>query len=330
MGCLLSAERYRGPVTDHFDGERFRNARHTPHAGPVDLWRWQATRDRGPWGPRRDASPGPPPPARVGAGELRVTWIGHATVLVQMDGVNVLTDPVWSERVSPIPWIGPSRVRPPGVRFEDLPPIDAVLISHNHYDHMDLPTLRRIAEGHRPRFLTGLGNGAFLRSRGIERADAYDWWQATEIGPGVWAHFVPARHFSMRGLCDRDGTLWGGFVVRGPAGAVYFAGDTGDGPHFEEIGRRFGPLRLALVPIGAFRPEWFMRHIHTGPRDALRAQQALSASTAVGIHFGTFPLADDGEDEPATVLRAELAEMPEPRPRFWILEVGQGRDVPLP
>jgi L-ascorbate metabolism protein UlaG (beta-lactamase superfamily) len=324
-GRMLAAPPYRGPPSDHFDGRQFHNQIAGAHRGVGRFLRWQLTRDRGPWPGHADAPFGPPPPARVGRGDLRITFVNHATALIQMDGLNVLTDPIWSERCSPLSWAGPRRHRPPGIRFEDLPPIDVVLISHNHYDHLDLPTLQRLASTHHPRVVTGLGNGALLAASGIPGAVELDWGQEAGLSSEVRVVAVPARHTSARGFGDRDRTLWVGFVVVGPGGPVYFAGDTGFGPHFDEIRRRFGPPRLAVLPIGSFRPEWYMAPVHMSPADALRAHHALGARTSVGVHFGTFALTDDGETEPPARLAALLEQDPQ---RFWILGFGEGRDVP--
>jgi len=325
-GCSWSVPRWRG-TSAHFDGERFVNDPPIEHHGFGDLMKWRNNRDPGPWREWTDAPPGPPPPRRVGAGELRVTFVNHATVLVQMDGLNILTDPIWSERASPVTWAGPHRHRPPGLRFEDLPPIDVVLVSHNHYDHMDLATLQRIARAHHPRIFVGLGNLPTLDDAGVPGARELDWWQGAELTGDVKVVAVPAQHFSARSLTDRDRALWVGFVVSGPAGAVYFAGDTGYGPHLAEIGRRLGPIRLALLPIGAFRPRWFMHAVHLAPEEAVRAADDLGAATSVAIHFGTFALGDDGEDE-APALLAEAIAAREPPLRFWVLGFGEGRDVP--
>ncbi len=330
--CAFSGPRYAGPPSAHFDGAQFLN-QEPLGKGPLDFLRWQASRSPGHWRHPGPGPVGPRPPRRVREGELRVTWVGHATVLVQMDGLNILTDPIWSERASPVSFAGPRRVRPPGIRFEDLPPIDVVLVSHNHYDHCDLPTLVRLAREHRPRVVVGLGNGALLDANDIPEGIELDWWERIPLSANVRLTMVPARHFSMRGLCDRDATLWGGYVIEGPAGAVYFSGDTGYGDHFRRIGERFGPLRLALLPIGAYRPQSFMAPAHISPEDALRAHRELGAATSVAIHFGTFPLADDGEDEPVADLTRALARTPEaqrgrPLPRFWTLEPGEGRRIP--
>lgn len=308
---------------------RFSNQTPTAHSGFGDVMRWMATRKPGPWRKWNDAPPGPSPPPRVGPGEMRVTFVNHATTLIQMDGVNVLTDPIWSERCSPVPFAGPRRAVPPGLRLDQLPPIDVVLISHNHYDHLDLPTLKRVVHEHHPRILVPLGNRELLDRGGVRGAEELAWWQSADMRDGaVRVSAVPAQHFSGRGFFDRDRSLWAGFVISGPAGSAYFAGDTGFGPHFSEIRDRFGPPRLAILPIGAYRPEWFMSRVHASPDEALRAHRILGAATSVGIHFGTFRLADDGQDEPPERIAALLRESALPRPRFWILEFGEGRDVP--
>jgi L-ascorbate metabolism protein UlaG (beta-lactamase superfamily) len=325
---LFAAPRYRGPVTDHFDGERFRNIEATERRGFVDFLRWKLTSKQGPWSKWTRGSPGEPPPPRITDGRLRVTYVNHATVLIQMDGMNILTDPIWSERASPVTWAGPRRVRPPGIRFEDLPRIDAVIISHNHYDHLDVATLKRLAAQHQPRFITGLGNRALLESQGIERAVELDWWQEVDLGGGLRVVSVPAQHFSGRGLSDRDRTLWCGYVLKGASGAVYFAGDTAMGAHFQMIRDRYGPIRLALLPIGAYLPRWFMAPVHISPDEAIRAHQILGASTSIAMHFGTFPLGDDGETEAVNDLQRALDSFGHERPRFLILNFGEGREVP--
>jgi L-ascorbate metabolism protein UlaG (beta-lactamase superfamily) len=319
---------YNGPLSDHFDGERFRNQRPLRARGFRDLLRWQRNRNPGPWPSWTDAEPGPPPPRVVQGDRVRVTFVNHSTVLIQLHGVNILTDPVWSNRASPVSWAGPRRRRPPGIRFEDLPPVHLVVISHNHYDHLDLPTLKRLYRKHRPRFVVGLGNAELLRSRGIDDAIELDWWQRFAVTDEVSVTMVPAQHFSSRGLCDHFATLWGGYVVQGRAGSVYFAGDTGFGPHFAEVRARLGPPRLAILPIGAFRPRWFMSPMHISPDQAVEAHRLLGARTSLAVHFGTFPLGDDGQDEPVTELRRALKQQGVQDERFWVLAFGEGRDVP--
>jgi L-ascorbate metabolism protein UlaG (beta-lactamase superfamily) len=332
MGCsIFSAPLYRGPEPRgaRFDGERFLNEQPTESRGVGDLVKWRLTGEPGPWREWTDAPWGPPPPPRVGRGELRVTFVNHATTLVQIDGINILTDPVWSHRVGPVSFAGPTRVRPPGIRFEDLPEIDVVVVSHNHYDHMDIPTLRRLGQAFNPRFFVGLGNAPTLHEQRIGNVAELDWWQTVELRNGVKLTAVPAQHGSNRGLADRNRTLWAGFVFEGAGGYAYFAGDTGFGPHFAEIRERFGAPRLAILPIGAFRPVWFMHPVHVSPAQAVEAHQALGARRSVGMHFGTFPLADDGQDEPVKELAAARAREGVSADHFWVLGFGEGRDVPV-
>jgi L-ascorbate metabolism protein UlaG (beta-lactamase superfamily) len=315
---LFATPRYRGPKSDHFDGERFHNADRSMQRDG-DFLKWVMNRERGFWPRWVDARPGAPPPERVD--DLRITFINHSTTLIQIDGINILTDPVYSHRVSPVGFTGPRRHRPPGIRFRDLPPIDLVLVSHNHYDHLDLATLRSLQSAHGPRIITPLGNGALMVRNGLRKSIELDWWQRFEN-----VTVVPAQHFSARALSDRNRNLWGGFVVHSARGNVYFAGDTGWGSHFDEIGSHFSPIRLALLPIGAYLPRWFMRPAHIEPAEAVKAHERLGASTSVAIHFGTFPLGDDGELDPVRDLQRAIEA--NANPRFWILNHGEGRDVP--
>ena len=325
--ALFNAPGYRGPQSDHFDGTRFINRRGDgSHSHPTGVLRWLLTRKKGPWR-NVDAEPGPPPPERVEGDTLRITLVGHATVLVQMAGLNFLTDPIWAERTSPVTFAGPKRFRPPGLRFEDLPPIDLVLVSHNHYDHLCVETLRRLSEKHRMPIVTGLGNVAFLEQQGIAGGVEIDWWDSTSID-GVKVQAVPMEHFSGRGPGDRDRTLWAGFVVRHPAGDVLFAGDTGYGDQFKEIRDRIGAPRVALLPIGAFEPVWFMSPVHVSPAEAVTAHRDLGAKTSVAIHYGTFALADDGMDEPVEKLVVARKEQGVSEDDFRVLEHGIGQDLP--
>ncbi len=325
-GCF-AAPRYQGPVSDHFDGKRF----FTPGAPPATrglgkFLKWQLERQSGAWSDYREEPPGPPPPTRVAPGSLRVTFVNHATTLIQLDGVNVLTDPIWSQRTSPVSFAGPKRVRPPGIRFEDLPPIDAVVISHNHYDHLDVPTLLRLQDAFpKLRIFAGLGNKALLDGLGFPNVSELDWWQSTRLGAtAVELHSVPVQHFSNRGVTDEEGTLWTGWVIEGTNGRVYFGGDTAYGPHFKAAGERLGPFRLAVLPIGAYLPEWFMSPVHMTPADAVRAKADLRARVMVPMHYGTFALADDGETQAVEDLRAAAAG----DETVWVLGFGEGREVP--
>lgn len=324
--CGLAAPGYEGKVAPNFNGREFVNQVPVPEKSFWTVAKWKMASETAPWQKRSGMRPGVAPPERVGIGELRVTWVNHSTTLIQMDGVNILTDPIWSERPSPYSFIGPKRYRDPGLRFEDLPPIDAVVVSHNHYDHFDVPTLARLAQKHGPRILAGLGSRAILEDEKIEGGRDLDWWEETRITERVTVTAVPAQHWSKRGFGDNNNTLWAGFVITGTSGPVYYSGDTGWGPHFEQVRNHFGPIRLALLPIGAFEPRWFMKHMHISPEEAVDAARILEAQVTVPVHWGTFSLGDDGQDEPPQVLEAYLRVLEDP-PTFWVLDFGEGRDV---
>ena len=325
--CAFSAPPYQGPVSDHFDGKRFINPLPGEPKGFADMMKWVTNREPGKWNDWTEIAPQPKPPERVGIGELRVTFINHATVLLQIDGLNILTDPVWAKRAGPFSWMGPKRHKASGVKLEDLPPLDAVLLSHNHYDHMDVATLTHLSSSHHPRTIVTLGNRAYLEPMGIPVAAELDWWETYDLGNDLRLHCVPAQHFSGRGFCDRSTTLWAGYVLESKSGNVYFAADSGWGPHFEEIGKKLGPFRLSMLPIGAFRPRWFMSSVHIGPEDAVQAHKIVRSAVTVPIHYGTFRLGDDGEDEPVELLRQALVAEADPKPEFWVLANGEGRDV---
>lgn len=300
-GCV--APRWDAPPNDHFDGKRFYNEEPFD-VGLADLVRFYASREPGVWKRNLAITPALPPPSRVDDGSVRMTFINHATVLIQVDGLNLLTDPIWSERASPLSWLGPRRFRPAGVRFEDLPPIDVVMISHNHYDHLDIPTLKRLAASHRPVMVVAAGDQKLLQAAGINHVVALDWWQQHRLPNGCALSAVPVKHWSGRRLLpgDRNLSLWAGYVLETKGGPVYFAGDTGYDAHFKATHARFGAMRAALLPIGAYKPRWLTRYQHMSPADAVRAHLDLQAAFSLGIHHGTFELADDGMHEPAAQL----------------------------
>jgi len=315
------------PATlEHFRDGRFFNPGVAEHDFRTAL-KWMRNRRIGPWRRWIESTPGPPPPGRVDGPELRATFVNHSTVLLQTQGFNILTDPVWSRRVSPVQWTGPERHRAPGIRFEDLPTIHVLLISHNHYDHYDRPTLRRIAAAHRPVVFCPLGLAVPLRRLGFSEVHQLDWWQA-HAWSGLRFHCVRAQHFSARTPWDRNRTLWCGWLVESAHGDVYFAGDTGFCGAFAELHGHFSEIRLALLPIGAYEPEWFMGPVHMTPEQAVQARDILRARTSIAIHFGTFSLADDGETAPVERLQSALAGRTTENPQFWVLNEGESRLVP--
>ena len=261
------------------------------------------------------------PPALDGA-RAAVTFIGHATFLIQAAAGNFLTDPMYSQRAGPFNLFGPRRVRQPAVRFDDLPSIAAVLLSHNHYDHCDLATLRKIARRFDPIVLTPVGNDRLVRSAGVRRVVELDWWDETEA-VGSRITLTPARHFAARTPFDRNRALWGGFMLHVDGLRIYFAGDTAYAGLFRDIRHRLGPIDLALLPIGAYEPRWFMQSVHMNPSEAVQAHLDLGAAQSIGMHFGTFPMAMEGIDEPLRALEeARDASRVAPE-RFRTLDFGE-------
>jgi L-ascorbate metabolism protein UlaG (beta-lactamase superfamily) len=307
------------PRTDHFDGRRFRNPNGTngqpfwmvPRLLLTARTRWPS---EVPVEPRRPSTPGPD--------EVVVTFVGHATFLIQAAGTSVLTDPMFSPRASPVSFAGPRRVRAPGVRFDDLPPISLVLLSHNLYDHCDLGTLRLLERRFHPPVVTPLGNGRLLRSAGIGQVEEIDWWDTSSAAP-LPVTLMPAQHFSARGPFDRNRALWGGFLIEAGRLRIFHAGDSGYGPHFHEIGARLGPIDLALLPIGAYQPRWFMKDIHMNPAEAVQAHLDLAARRSIAMHFGTFQLTPEGIDQPVRDLANALQERGVPAERFSAMDVGE-------
>ena len=311
------------PISDHYDGQRFLN----PGYGRIDkpwrdLLKWRME-GRTPWPDWVETSTGPAAPPRDGRG-VAATFVNHATFVLRFSGktsgeiVNVLADPIWSERCSPVSFAGPKRVHAPGVVFDSLPRIHVVVISHNHYDHLDLPTLRMIAARDSALFLVPLGDRKLLEGAGIANVEELDWWQTRRVR-GLEATLLPAQHWSARGINDRNLSLWGSWGITGPDGTrVYHGGDTGYGPHFSDIGTRWGAPDLALLPIGAYAPRWFMSAAHMDPHEAVRAFHDLRARKAVGMHFGTFQLTSEGRDEPAALTEKAAQGL-----AFHVPEVGQ-------
>ena len=276
---------------------------------------------RTPWPARVDEPPRRPAELDSAAVAV-VTFIGHATFLIQTAAGNILTDPMYSQRAGPFNVIGPRRVRQPAVPFDDLPAISMVLLSHNHYDHCDLRTLRKLAQRFDPVVITPLGNGALVRSSGIRRVEELDWWQESKTSV-LPITLTPAQHFSARSPLDRNRALWGGFVLMAGGAQIFFAGDTAYAPFFGDVRQRLGPIDLALLPIGAYEPRWFMQSVHMNPAEAVQAHIDLEASESIGMHFGTFQLTTEGVDEPLDALDAACRARNVPLSRFRTLRFGE-------
>ena len=313
---------YRGPRSDHFDGERFFNPGWaTTDRSLRDLLRWRLTGERATW-PAEVHTAQVIPTARVEG--LTVTMVGHATLLIQIAGHNVLVDPVWSERASPVQWAGPRRVTVPGIAFDNLPPLDVVLVTHNHYDHLDVPTLQRVWDTHRPRIIAPLGNDTVIHQTApsivVETGDWGDVFDAGELR----IHMHPANHWSARGMRDRRMALWGGFVIETPGKSVYLAGDTGygDGRIFRDLKQRHSSIDLALLPIGAYEPRWFMKDQHVDPDEAVQIMIDCGARQALGLHWGTFQLTDEARLEPKERLIAAMTRRGLRAESFIALEAG--------
>ncbi len=318
------------PAKPHHTAERFRN--NYQQDPPQSFWKWQ-------WQRLTGDLPAPPeggyhfPLLKPDVGFLKanrsqrnITWIGHATLLLQTNGLNILTDPHLTSRASPVSFAGPKRVVAPALDFATLPHIDAVLISHNHYDHLDLDTvvgLNRQA-GAPPLFLVPLGLKAWFKEQGIDNVEEYDWWEKIER-LGIHFYLVPVQHWSRRTLTDRNQSLWGGWVVEAADFRFMFCGDTGYSNDFKDIGKRFGSFDLAAIPIGAYEPRWFMKGQHVNPDEAVMIHRDLNARQSIAMHWGTFVLTDELLTDPPQQLESALARQGVPLEKFWVFKHGETR-----
>lgn len=314
---------YQGPVTAHFDGLSFSDGRPVTK-GLADVLKWQTSRGgREAFPTHYPAPPQDKPPATVDG--ARVVHLGHASFLYQVAGLNLLVDPVYSERASPFSFLGPKRVNAPGVAFADLPRIDVVLITHNHYDHLDIDTLARLHQRDQPRMIMPLGNDVIVKAAIPEaRAEAHDWKARLALSDAVSVTLVPTYHWSARGAFDRRMALWCSFVIEAAGTKIFHVGDTGyhDGSLYEVLGAEYGPFRLAVLPIGAYEPRWFMSDNHMNPDEAVKVMLALKAEQALGHHWGTFQLTDEGIERPIEALKLALAEAGLPEERFTPMRPG--------
>jgi L-ascorbate metabolism protein UlaG (beta-lactamase superfamily) len=321
---------YSGPASDHFNGEQFFNP---GRSHPQNFGRLLHLYFREAWAKWPGVLPSPfsdRPPLRVTGPRARVSFVGHASWLIQTGGLNLLVDPHWSDRASPLSFTGPKRANPPGIEFEHLPPIDVVLVTHNHYDHMDVPTLARLWARDRPLLVTPLGNDTIVKSEvpGYA-ARPLDWGDTIDLAPGIRAHVIPTEHWSARGLRDRRHALWASFILDTPAGRIYCVGDSGlgDGSTFRHVARAYPGVRLALLPIGAYEPRWFMRGQHMNPEDAVEALVLSGATQALGHHWGTFQLTTESHDQPPRDLAAALAARSLEPERFKPVQPGEAVEI---
>jgi L-ascorbate metabolism protein UlaG (beta-lactamase superfamily) len=294
---------------------------HVATAKFADLLKWQLSGSRQKWPRRIENKNYEPPPARVAGKDLNATWIGHSTVLIQTAGLNILTDPFFSERASPFQFAGPKRIRDPGVTIVDLPPIDLVLLSHNHYDHLDAAALAALKATHNPKLITTLNNGSYVKNYPCTELD---WRQSTEHGE-VRITLMPALHWSKRRISDTNKALWGAFVIESAGGVIYFAADTGygTGETFREVKSKFGAPRLSFLPIGAYEPRWFMKPHHMNPDEAVQAHLDLGSAKSLAIHHGTVQLTDEAVDAPVLALEEAMARHKIKKADFIVSEIGQ-------
>lgn len=306
----------RFPVSDHCDGNRFFNPHAVTGRSYGDLLKWMRSRERSAWPSTAPLARHDPPPPRVAPGQAAVTFIGHSTFLVRTASTTFITDPVFTRHAGPFGRMGPARVRPPALPPSSLPGIDVVLVSHNHYDHLQPSSLQLFAN--RATFIAPLGLGGMLPRQNHE----LDWWACVSVGAAEIT-CVPAQHFSARTPWDRNQTLWCGFIVSVDGVTIYFAGDTGYTPHFADLAARGPSIDVAFLPIGAYEPRWFMQPIHMNPEDAVRAHRDVNARVSIGMHFGTFRLTDEGIDEPLRALERARAAAGVTQEAFRVLDFGE-------
>jgi L-ascorbate metabolism protein UlaG (beta-lactamase superfamily) len=319
---LASTVHYMGKKSDHFDGKQFHNLNNVREHSSLEGLYWFLTRKSPQW-PTEMIKSRPFIPPVINGNDVVVTYVNHATCLIQSKNINILTDPIYSNRASPLGWLGPTRVHEPGVPYDQLPHIDVVLISHDHYDHMDKDTVIKLKNDFDPLFIVPLGNAIFLRNYGITKIKELDWWD-TDVDQGVTFTLVPAQHFSSRfPSMVKNGALWGGYVIKLNHKLLYFAGDSGYGPNFKMIHDKFGDIDFSMLPIGSFAPRWFMKTIHVNPEEAVRAHIDLHSAQSIGIHFKTFQLSEEDYDAPVIGLETAKKEHHIAPDKFIAPEFGQ-------
>lgn len=322
IGKSLSTKPYKGPVTDHFNGYRFKNPSGRSAKGFKEVGKYMRTRKKDKWTKKKNPYTRKEPVLRCDKNEVQYIFINHSTFLIQIDGVTILTDPIFSDYCSPVPLPPMKRYRPPGVGLDLLPTIDLVLISHNHYDHLDKWSIKQIVKRWNPDFITSLGNKHTLEKMGARVLSELDWWQSVEF-KGINITSTPANHFSSRGIYDRNTSLWCGFVMAGANKKIFFLGDSGYGDIFKEIGSRLGPMDLSLIPIGAYMPKWFMGPIHVSPEESVQLHEDVQSKKSIAMHFGTFALADDNPERAQSDFKMALDNKGISKESFAIIEEGR-------
>lgn len=313
------AEAKEYPKSDHYDGKVFFNPTQNQLHSFWDVIKWKATAEDNQW-PDQVPNKAYPLPVRSPEQRAVVTFINHATFLLQLQDLNVLTDPIFSERASPLTFMGPKRVRAPGLALEELPKIDVVIISHNHYDHLDIESIKSLDAKYHPLFLVPLGNEKLLKEAGVQFVKEMDWWEEHTVREHKFI-FTPAQHWSARGLFDKCETLWGSFFIQSPNFKSYFGGDSGYASHFANIRLRLGAPDLSLLPIGAYAPQYFMKVNHLTPEEAVQSHKDLNSALSIGMHFGTFPLTDEKIEEPTERLKKTGVET------FITLDQGESKAI---
>ncbi len=310
--------------TDHFDGKKFfvPDIKVKKNWWKVLYWKFFDNKKKT-WPIFQGKNAIPSIAEHVNANQLSTTYINHATHLIQLHQMNILTDPVFSYRVSPFKQIGPKRFRSPGVLIKDLPRIDVIVISHNHYDHLDLSSLQKLWEMHKMTIIVPLGNKKIVEKSNATKIIELDWWESIQITPEKKITLVPAQHWSARSLWDANKALWGGFVIEADDLKIYFSGDTGYGKHFKEIHEYFGKIDVSILPIGAYEPRWFMKEQHMNPEEAVLAHLDLKSHLSIASHHLTFQLSDEGVDEPAIELKESLKKWEVSPHHFLIPENGE-------
>lgn len=316
------------PITDHCNGEKFFNHHHSsmPKNNLFNLLKWKIGDKKKSWPKFIPNHIKPNLPADIKSDQTAISFINHASLLIQFSELNILTDPVFSKRVSPISWMGPKRVRAPGIALKNLPKIDVVTISHNHYDHLDINSIKKLNQLFKPLFIVPLGNAKLLKSAKIANIIELDWWKSITI-KNYSITLTPAQHWSARSLHDKNKALWGGYIYRSAHQQVFFAGDTGYSDHFKEIFKRFGPMAMSLLPIGAYEPRWFMKYHHMNPEEAVLAHIDLHSAMSIGMHFGTFHLANEGHEDPIDDLNNSLQKHHISNKKFITLNQGETKII---